>query len=439
MASVPSVRRCSIRRRLVGVVGIAVCVVGLPWGVTGGGAITPTTVHGSATVANSCTTSFVPALQPPGVASMSVTVASDAYPEPHTSAPVTLSNTTLTLRLPGSLLQAGVGSFISDGLVIPTVASPVLAGSNTVEATHTYSVNTTMTVHVIGGVVQPLTATMNLPDTTWHPIVAATPVVFVEKTMTAVLAIDFTGIGTITTTFRCTPNALAAIVTLHGSQALPTRKAADSPNAPRAGGNGYTITIHNPSTLPVTLNAITDTLPTGFSYRAGSTTGATSSNPSINGQNLSWAGPFNAPAGGNVSIHFNVTVSSVAGFYYNNAGGSTDAPYTVTPTGKTALITVGTPGNIFAVELRNCVNLHVGYNRFPNGTVVRWNVSQNAIKVATGQFTAIGGGIYGSKTYHFLTQPLGVTLKPSPDGHVHFNWVINNTTYNYTAIRKPGC
>lgn len=437
MASVPSVRMCSIRRRLVGVVGIAVCVVGLPWGVTGGGAITPTTVHGSATVANSCTTSLVPPLSPPGVASMSVTLASDASAEPHTSAPVTLSNTTLTLRLPGSLLQTAVG-LISDGLEIPTVASPVLAGSNTVEATHTYSVDATMTVHVIGGVVQPLTATMNLPDTTWHPIVAAVPVVFVEKSMTAVLAINLLGI-TVTATFRCTPNALTAIATLHGSQALSTRKTADSPTALRAGGNGYTITIHNPNALAVTLNAITDTLPTGFSYRAGSTTGATSSNPSINGQNLSWAGPINAPAGGNVSIHFNVTVSSVAGFYYNNAGGSAGVPYTITPTGNTALITVGTPGNIFAVELRNCINLHVGYNRFPNGTVVRWNVSQNAIKVAAGQFTAIGGGIYGSKTYHFLTQPLGVTLKPSPDGHVHFHWVINNTTYSYTAIRKPGC
>jgi hypothetical protein len=90
---------------------------------------------------------------------------------------------------------------------------------------------------------------------------------------------------------------------------------------------------------------------------------------------------------------------------------------------------------IFQVELRKCTNLHVGYNYFPAGTVVRWNVAQNETVVAHGQFTTLGGG----KTYHFLTQPLGVTLQPSPDGHVHFHWTINNVAHMYTAIRKPGC
>jgi hypothetical protein len=67
--------------------------------------------------------------------------------------------------------------------------------------------------------------------------------------------------------------------------------------------------------------------------------------------------------------------------------------------------------------------------------VVRWNVAQNSTVVAQGQFTTLGGG----KTYHFLTQPLGVTLQPSPDGHVHFHWTINNVPSSYTAIRDPGC
>ena len=443
MATIQSVRNGSIRRRLVGAVVIAVCTAGLPWDVTSAGAITQMTVHGSATVANSCNVSLTPALQAPSVVALSPTLSSDASPEPHTSAPVTLSNTALTLTFPAELIQTGVDlGLISDGVVIPAAVSPVLAGSNTVEATHTYSVNTTLTVHVIGGVVQPLTATMNLPDATWHPINAAAPVVITEKSMVAVLAIDLAGIGPVAATFDCTPSAAPAIVTLDGSQPLTTKKTADSPTAPAAGGDGYTITIHNPNASAVTLNAITDTLPSGFSYRPGSTTGAVLSNPSINGQNLSWPGPINDPAGGNVSIHFNVTVSSLAGAYYNNAGGVAGGSYTVAPTGNTAPVTVQTPstqGNIFQVELRNCINLHVGYNRFPNGTVVRWNVSQNAINVSNGQFTAIGGGVYGSKTYHFLTQPLGVTLAPSPDGHVHFHWVINGVNYSYTAIRKPGC
>ena len=39
------------------------------------------------------------------------------------------------------------------------------------------------------------------------------------------------------------------------------------------GTDGYTITIHNPNAGAATVNSITDTLPAGFSYVAGSTTG----------------------------------------------------------------------------------------------------------------------------------------------------------------------
>ena len=100
----------------------------------------------------------------------------------------------------------------------------------------------------------------------------------------------------------------------------------------------------------------------------------------------------------------------------------------------TASAQVQTRSNqIFQVELRRCTKLHVGYNYFPAGTVVRWNVSQNKVVVAHGQFTTLGGG----KDYHFLTQSLGVALQPFPDAHVHFHWTINNVDFSYTAIRKP--
>jgi hypothetical protein len=99
------------------------------------------------------------------------------------------------------------------------------------------------------------------------------------------------------------------------------------------------------------------------------------------------------------------------------------------------------PGNIFEVDLKSCINLHVGYNRFPDGTVVHWLVTSNGFgTVATGQFTAIGGGKLGSKTYHFETQPLGTTLHPEPvQSHVHFSWTIGSTTTHYTVTRDPGC
>jgi hypothetical protein len=79
----------------------------------------------------------------------------------------------------------------------------------------------------------------------------------------------------------------------------------------------------------------------------------------------------------------------------------------------------------------------VGYNRFTDGTVVNWNITENGIgKVASGQFAAIGGGKLGSKTYHFLTIPLGVMLKAEPvQSHAHFHWADQS----YAVTRDPGC
>ena len=107
-----------------------------------------------------------------------------------------------------------------------------------------------------------------------------------------------------------------------------------------AGGtDGYTITIHNPNASAVPVNSITDTLPAGFAYVAGSTTGATTSNPTIASQTLTWSSSFNVAAGGDITLHFNVTAASTAGMYFNNAGADAGA-VAVAPTGDTAPITV---------------------------------------------------------------------------------------------------
>ena len=124
-----------------------------------------------------------------------------------------------------------------------------------------------------------------------------------------------------------------------GRVPLSTTKTADSSTAGAGGTDGYTITIHNPNIVAVALDSITDSLPAGFSYTPGSTTGATTANPSISSQDLSWSGPISVPASGDASIHFNATVASTPGEYLNNAGG-TAAGFTVVPTGATAAITV---------------------------------------------------------------------------------------------------
>jgi hypothetical protein len=99
-----------------------------------------------------------------------------------------------------------------------------------------------------------------------------------------------------------------------------------------------------------------------------------------------------------------------------------------------------TPGNIFATAFKRCSILHVGYNRFVTGTVVHWLVTTNGVgTVASGQFSAIGGGKLGSKTHHFLDIALGTTLPSEASGiqsHVLFTWANGGSFY---ATRDSGC
>lgn len=124
-----------------------------------------------------------------------------------------------------------------------------------------------------------------------------------------------------------------------GNLPLSTTKTADAARSAPGAANGYTIKVTNPNSAAVTLDAITDTLPAGFAYTAGSSTGATTADPTVNGENLRWAGPFSVPAGGDVTLGFGVAVSSTPGTYTNEAGAeSTD--FTVAPTGPTAPVEV---------------------------------------------------------------------------------------------------
>ncbi len=128
-----------------------------------------------------------------------------------------------------------------------------------------------------------------------------------------------------------------------GTQPLITTKTADAASATAGGSDGYTITVSNPNSAAATLNSVTDTLPAGFTYTAGSSTGATTADPTIAASTLTWAGPIAVPPAGTAVIHFNVTVSSVAGTYNNQATADAGAD-TVVGTGPTAPITVGGGG-----------------------------------------------------------------------------------------------
>jgi hypothetical protein len=100
-----------------------------------------------------------------------------------------------------------------------------------------------------------------------------------------------------------------------------------------------------------------DTLPAGFSYVAGSTTGGTTTNPSVSGAQLTWTGPFTVPANGSFQFHFSVTVSSTPGHYTNSVTATatfatqTPSPATVAPALDTAPIDVALVGPIPSIPV----------------------------------------------------------------------------------------
>ena len=85
----------------------------------------------------------------------------------------------------------------------------------------------------------------------------------------------------------------------------------------------YTITVSNPSHVSIPLATITDMMPDGFSYVAGTTTGATTADPTASASGLTWDGPFNVPptsdeAPGTVTLTFTALVSDTPGIYTNS-------------------------------------------------------------------------------------------------------------------------
>jgi len=199
-----------------------------------------------------------------------------------------------------------------------------------------------------------------------------------------------------------------------GIAPLSTTKTADAATSAPASGNGYTITVANPNASAVTLNSITDTLPAGFSYVSGSTTGVTTANPSVSGQTLTWAGPFSVPATGSVSLHFSVIVSSTPGDYFNNATADAGSA-TVVPTGPTAMITVTSPQTGTLQVIKHVVNDSGGSASAANFTLSVSGTSPSSASFpgaeSPGTTVTLGPGSYSVTE----TGPSGYTASFSAD------------------------
>lgn len=144
-----------------------------------------------------------------------------------------------------------------------------------------------------------------------------------------------------------------------GAEPLSTTKTVNHSAVSSGDTVRYTIDVHNPGQTDATLQTVTDNLPSGFGYVDGSTTGATTSDPSSSGGTLTWSTPATVPAGGDVTLSFDATAASASGTYYNNAGGTAENLF-VTPTGDTAPVTVT------AAEGTGSVSISV------NPTTVTW-------------------------------------------------------------------
>lgn len=110
----------------------------------------------------------------------------------------------------------------------------------------------------------------------------------------------------------------------------------------------YTITLSNRSSVAVPISSITDHLPDGFSYIAGSTTGVTTDDPATSGQDLTWSGSYSIPAGSvdapaTLNLSFQATASTVLGTYTNSASATGAEGATVIPAVDVAPVTVQNP------------------------------------------------------------------------------------------------
>ena len=88
--------------------------------------------------------------------------------------------------------------------------------------------------------------------------------------------------------------------------------------------------------------------------------------------------------------------------------------------------------NIFEVEFPDNSSLRVGYNHFPEGTLVRFRIAQRARAEARGDFVTKGGG----SQYHFVTVELDDELEANPNGaDVTFVWDIGGVPFQYSVRR----
>ncbi|MCK4529998.1 MAG: DUF11 domain-containing protein [Candidatus Marinimicrobia bacterium] len=104
----------------------------------------------------------------------------------------------------------------------------------------------------------------------------------------------------------------------------------------------YSIKINNDGNVVGNLTSIIDDLPSGFSYLSGSSSGLTTSNPTINGSQLTWSGTWSLSAADSSILTFSAVASLTPGTYTNSASVS-GSNFDTKSTGSTAEVQINGP------------------------------------------------------------------------------------------------
>jgi hypothetical protein len=179
-------------------------------------------VFGTGTNVNPCTTKLNPSLAPLIVDSpttVTITISSKASPQPHLGQTITLSDTSVTVSVPPTLLKIGYEKgVLTNGEVIPSTLTLVVGATNATPATRSFVkkaspklvVNDPTPSDPANGdeTIAALTVTSALPSTTWTPTSNTADVIFSEKSATIVAGLTIGGTA-FTDTITCAPHAPA--------------------------------------------------------------------------------------------------------------------------------------------------------------------------------------------------------------------------------------
>jgi uncharacterized repeat protein (TIGR01451 family) len=139
-----------------------------------------------------------------------------------------------------------------------------------------------------------------------------------------------------------------------------------TPSTTESGGTiTYSLTVSNAGPYDASIDRIVDTLPEGFAYVPGSTSGLTSAEPEVDGQALTWS-DLGVATGTSQTLQFQATAGTVGGTFYNRftiQGGNfpefisdDTAPVTVTAPlmkiAKSTDKTTATPGETLTYAVR---------------------------------------------------------------------------------------